>query len=236
MKDFKTLLNEVPSKKIVIGFGRFNPPTTGHELLINKVTQYARSKGSPAKIYVTHTEDNKKNPLKQARKIYYMKRMFGQNVPLVGTKAPDQRTIIEVAKHLNTVDKINEITLIAGSDRIAEYKRLLNKYNGKDFNFDKITVLSSGRRDPDSDMAEGMSATKMRTAATSGKFPDFKQGVPSRMTIADSKRLFNEVRKGMGLPPIREEVVLPTSQLREDYVAKKIFNICLLYTSDAADE
>lgn len=225
MKDFKTLLNEVPSKKIVIGFGRFNPPTTGHELLINKVTQYARSKGSPAKIYVTHTEDNKKNPLKQARKIYYMKRMFGQNVPLVGTKAPDQRTIIEVAKHLNTVDKINEITLIAGSDRIAEYKRLLNKYNGKDFNFDKITVLSSGRRDPDSDMAEGMSATKMRTAATSGKFTDFKKGVPRRMTIADSKRLFNEVRKGMGLPPIREEVVLPTSQLREDYVAKKIFNI-----------
>ena len=106
MKDFKTLLNEVPSKKIVIGFGRFNPPTTGHELLINKVTQYARSKGSPAKIYVTATEDKKKNPLKQERKIYYMKRMFGQNTPLVPTKSPNQRTIIEVAKHLNTKEKI----------------------------------------------------------------------------------------------------------------------------------
>ena len=225
MKDFKTLLNEVPSKKIVIGFGRFNPPTTGHELLINKVTQYARSKGSPAKIYVTATEDKKKNPLKQERKIYYMKRMFGVNAPFVPTKSPNQRTIIEVAKHLNTKDKITELTLIAGSDRIAEYKRLLNQYNGKDYNFDKITVLSSGRRDPDSDMAEGMSATKMRTAASSGKFTDFKKGVPRRMTIADSKRLFNEVRKGMGLPPIREEIVLPTSQLREDYIAEKIFNI-----------
>lgn len=232
MKEFKTLLNEVPSKKMVIGFGRFNPPTTGHELLINKVTQYARSKGSPAKIYVTATEDKKKNPLKQERKIYYMKRMFGQNTPLVPTKSPNQRTIIEVAKHLNTKEKITELTLIAGSDRIAEYKRLLNQYNGKDYNFDKITVLSSGRRDPDSDMAEGMSATKMRTAASSGKFADFKRGIPRRMTVADSKRLFNEVRKGMGLPPIREEFILPTSQLREDYVAKKIFNIGAVVEDD----
>ena len=232
MKDFKTLLNEVPSKKMVIGFGRFNPPTTGHELLINKVTQYARSKGSPAKIYVTATEDKKKNPLKQERKIYYMKRMFGQNTPLVPTKSPNQRTIIEVAKYLNEKEKITELTLIAGSDRIAEYKRLLNQYNGKDYNFDKITVLSSGRRDPDSDMAEGMSATKMRTAASSGKFNDFKRGVPRRMTVADSKRLFNEVRKGMGLPPIREEFILPTSQLREDYVAKKIFNIGAVVEDD----
>ena len=232
MKDFKTLLNEVPSKKMVIGFGRFNPPTTGHELLINKVTQYARSKGSPAKIYVTATEDKKKNPLKQERKIYYMKRMFGQNTPLVPTKSPNQRTIIEVAKYLNEKEKITELTLIAGSDRIAEYKRLLNQYNGKDYNFDKITVLSSGRRDPDSDMAEGMSATKMRTAASSGKFNDFKRGIPRRMTVADSKRLFNEVRKGMGLPPIREEFILPTSQLREDYVAKKIFNIGAVVEDD----
>jgi len=232
MKDFKTLLNEVPSKKMVIGFGRFNPPTTGHELLINKVTQYARSKGSPAKIYVTATEDKKKNPLKQERKIYYMKRMFGQNTPLVPTKSPNQRTIIEVAKYLNEKEKITELTLIAGSDRINEYKRLLNQYNGKDYNFDKITVLSSGRRDPDSDMAEGMSATKMRTAASSGKFNDFKRGVPRRMTVADSKRLFNEVRKGMGLPPIREEFILPTSQLREDYVAKKIFNIGAVVEDD----
>ena len=232
MKDFKTLLNEVPSKKMVIGFGRFNPPTTGHELLINKVTQYARSKGSPAKIYVTATEDKKKNPLKQERKIYYMKRMFGQNTPLVPTKSPNQRTIIEVAKYLNEKEKITELTLIAGSDRINEYKRLLNQYNGKDYNFDKITVLSSGRRDPDSDMAEGMSATKMRTAASSGKFNDFKRGIPRRMTVADSKRLFNEVRKGMGLPPIREEVILPTSQLREDYVAKKIFNIGAVVEDD----
>ena len=232
MKDFKTLLNEVPSKKMVIGFGRFNPPTTGHELLINKVTQYARSKGSPAKIYVTATEDKKKNPLKQERKIYYMKRMFGQNTPLVPTKSPNQRTIIEVAKYLNEKEKITELTLIAGSDRINEYKRLLNQYNGKDYNFDKITVLSSGRRDPDSDMAEGMSATKMRTAASSGKFNDFKRGIPRRMTVADSKRLFNEVRKGMGLPPIREEFILPTSQLREDYVAKKIFNIGAVVEDD----
>lgn len=223
MKNYKTLLNEMPSKAIVLAFGRFNPPTTGHELLINKVTQYAQRKRIDYQIWVTHTVDKKKNPLPQDRKLYFMKRMFGSNINFVPTSAPDKRTVIEVLKHLNK--KYDELYMIAGSDRINEYRTLITKYNGTDYNFKKIQIISSGKRDPDSDSADGMSATKMREAATKGDFASFKRGIPAKMTIADAKRMFNEVRKGMGLQAVTEQINLNTSEIREQYVAGEIFNI-----------
>lgn len=223
MKNYKTLLKEMPSKAIVIAFGRFNPPTTGHELVINKTTKFAQSKRIDYQIWVTHTVDKKKNPLPQDRKLYFLKRMFGANIKFVGTSAPDKRTLIEVAKFLNK--KYDELYIVAGSDRVPEYQKLLTQYNGKDYNFKKIQVVSSGKRDPDSDSAEGMSATKMRAAATKGDFAAFKRGVPATMTIADAKRMFNEVRKGLGLAAVNEEISLQTSEIRERYVAGEIFNV-----------
>jgi len=163
MKNFKNLLQELPAKKIVIAFGRFNPPTTGHELLVNKTTQFASRNNIPHRIYVTHTEDKKKNPLPQKRKIYFMGRMFGKGINLVGTGG-DQRTIIEVAKALEK-EKFTDLVLVAGSDRVPQYRKLLEQYNGKDYKFNSIEVVSSGKRDPDSEQADGMSATKMREAA-----------------------------------------------------------------------
>lgn len=223
MKNYKTLLNEMPSKAIVFAFGRFNPPTTGHELLINKVMQYAQRKRTDYQIWVTATQDKKKNPLPQDRKLYFMKRMFGANINFVPTSQPDKRTVIEVVKFLNT--KYDELYMIAGSDRINEYRTMLNKYNGTEYNFKKIQIISSGKRDPDGDGAEGMSATKMRAAATKGDFAQFKRGIPAKMTIADAKRMFNEVRKGMGLQAVTEQINLNTSEIRERYVAGEIFNV-----------
>lgn len=223
MKNYKTLLNEMPSKAIVFAFGRFNPPTTGHELLINKVTQYAQRKRTDYQIWVTATQDKKKNPLPQDRKLYFMKRMFGSNIKFVPTSQPDKRTLIEVVKFLNK--KYDELYMIAGSDRVNEYRTTLNKYNGVEYNFKKIQIISSGKRDPDGDGAEGMSATKMRGAATKGDFASFKRGIPAKMTVADAKRMFNEVRKGMGLQAVTEEITLNTSDIREQYVAGKIFNM-----------
>ena len=223
MKNYKSLLNEIPSKAITIAFGRFNPPTTGHELLVNKVTRFAQQKRMDYQIWVTHTVDKKKNPLPQARKLYFLKRMFGANINFVGTSQPDKRTVMEVAKFLNT--KYDELYIVAGSDRVSEYRTLLNKYNGKDYNFKKIQIVSSGKRDPDSDSAEGMSATKMRAAASKGDFASFKRGVPAKMTIADAKRMFNEVRKGLGLSTMTETVNFDTTDIREQYVAGEVYNI-----------
>lgn len=223
MKNYKTLLKEMPSKAVCIAFGRFNPPTTGHELLVNKTTKFAASKRCDYQIWVTHTVDKKKNPLPQDRKLYFLKRMFGANINFMPTSAPDKRTVIEVAKFLNK--KYDELYIVAGSDRVPEYQKLLTTYNGREYNFKKIQVVSSGKRDPDADSAEGMSATKMRAAATKGDFAQFKRGIPATMTIADAKRMFNEVRKGMGLQPVNESVSFNTSEIRERYVAGEIFNL-----------
>lgn len=177
----------------VFAFGRMNPPTAGHEKLVKKVEQVARGKGSPF-IFLTHSQDKKKNPLTQNQKLRFAKDAFG---PMV--KAAPGKTLIDVMKSLQST--YNKVIMVAGSDRVQEFKTLLNKYNNKEFHFDDIQVVSAGERDPDADGATGMSATKMRQAAIDNKFSEFKKGLPSRLSKGD--QLFKAVRKGLG---IKEEV------------------------------
>jgi hypothetical protein len=220
MKKFKQLMEGLPPKKIVFAFGRFQPPTIGHELLVNTVKRVAGSSADHV-IYASKTQDAKKNPLSVDRKLYYLKRMF-PGVNFAGA-TDQQRTFIEVAKALNK--KYRHIVMVAGSDRIAEYKRLLNNYNGKDFNFDSIEVVSAGERDPDADNASGMSGTKMREAAKRGDFKSFKTGLPHTITEVDSRRLMNELRKASGLQPIKETLNIEVDDLREKYFRGDIFNV-----------
>lgn len=219
MKKFKQLIKELPSKKVVFAFGRFQPPTIGHELLVNAVKKVA---GKDAHvIYASHTQDAKKNPLSVDRKVYYLKRMFpGTNFMAAGGET---RTLIEVAKQLNK--KYKNLVMVAGSDRVPEYKRLLETYNGKEFHYDTVEVVSAGERDPDADDASGMSGTKMREAAKKGDFKLFKSGLPHTITTVDAKRLMNEIRDGMGVDKIKESVKFEVSSLREKYHNGEIFLI-----------
>jgi len=228
MKGYKQFLKELPSKKVVFTFGRFNPPTTGHELLVKAVKKLAV--GSSYVIYVSKTQDSKKNPLPVDRKIYYLNRMF----PSTNFVAADNnvRTFIEAAKQLNK--KYKDIIMVAGSDRVKEFKDLLDKYNGKDFKFDSIQVISAGERDPDSDDATGMSATKMRDAAKKGDFNTFKRGLPTRMTKLDARRLMNEVRDGMGLGAVKESIKFTVDEIREKYFQGEIFNVGEIVESEDA--
>jgi hypothetical protein len=220
MKKFKQLMEGLPPKKIVFAFGRFQPPTIGHELLVNTVKRIAGNSADHI-IYASKTEDAKKNPLPVARKVYYLKRMFpGVNFAAANEQ---QRTFMEVATALNK--KYKHIVMVAGSDRIAEYKRLLNTYNGKDFNFDSIEVISAGERDPDADDASGMSGTKMREAAKKGDFKLFKTGLPHTITDLDARRLMNEIRKASGLQPVKESLNIVVDDLREKYFRGEIFNV-----------
>ena len=220
MKKYKQLVSELPSKKIVFAFGRFQPPTIGHELLVKKVKQVAGSTADHV-IYTSKTIDKKKNPLPAARKIYYLNRMF----PRTNFKAADDRirTFMEAAAELNK--KYKNIVMVAGSDRVAAYRKLLNDYNGKDFHFDTIEVVSAGQRDPDADNATGMSGTKMREAAVKNDLNSFKKGLPHTITQMDAKRLMNEIRDGLGLAKIKESIKYEVSDLREQYIAGQIFNI-----------
>ena len=124
-------IGEAVGKTAAFAFGRMNPPTSGHEVLVNKVVQTARGKGTPF-VFLTHSQDTKKNPLSSKDKISFARSAFGRSLiqPAPG------KTLIEVMKHLEKSYK--EVIMVAGSDRVDEFKRLLNKYNGKDFNFDSI--------------------------------------------------------------------------------------------------
>lgn len=220
MKDYKQLIKELPSKTVVFAFGRFNPPTIGHELLVKAIKKLAQQKKAEHVIYASKSQDAKKNPLSVDKKVKYLKLMFkGTNF---AAASEEVRTFIEAAKQLNK--KYKNIVMVAGSDRVPEFNRLLNTYNGKEFHFDTIEVISAGERDPDADDASGMSASKMRTIAVKGNYAEFKKGLPSTVRDIDGKRLMNDIREGMGLEPIKEQIVLVKDVLREQYFRGEIFN------------
>ena len=195
---------------VVLSFGRMNPMTNGHEKLADKIKSEAIKRNADAKLYLSHSTNPKKDPLDFNSKVKFAKKAFG---PMVQNSSA--RTIIEVAKELT--GKYENLVVVVGSDRIPEFKTLLNKYNGKDFDFKSIEIISAGERDPDAEGVEGMSGSKMRSFVSSDDFNSFKQGVPSKLSDADAKALFNAVKKGMKLSEELEldENVLSFAQRRQ---------------------
>ena len=178
-------------KKAVVGWGRMNPPTIGHQKLVDRIVTVAKRERGDPRVYLTHTQSPKKDPLQYRDKIRLAARAFGSVV-----KPSTSRTIIELMKELQR-DGYKEVTVVAGSDRVREYNTLLNKYNGKDYTFDQIKVVNAGERDPDAEGASGMSATKMRLAAAEGDEKAFHSGAPTQLSKAEKTKLYNLVRKGM---------------------------------------
>jgi len=221
MKKYSQFLKELPNKTVVFAFGRFNPPTTGHELLIKAVKKLAATHKADHAIYASKTQDSKKNPLAVDKKVHYLNLMFpGTNFVAANAQ---ERTFVEAIINLNK--KYKSLIMVAGSDRVPEYEKILAKYNGKEFHYDTMQVISAGERDPDADDASGMSASKMRAAASKGDYSHFKQGLPSTMRDIDGRRLMNDVRMGMGLESIKEQINLVKNDLREQYFHGEIFNI-----------
>lgn len=196
---------------VVMAFGRMNPPTIGHEKLVNRVKQIAQDYHAPHHIVLSHSMDTKKNPLDPETKIKHAKRLF-PNTNIVSS-SKDKPTFLQHAAALHAAGH-DHLIMVAGSDRIPEYEKKLNQYNGegpgKLFNFKKIEVKSAGQRDPDAEGAEGMSASKMREHAQNNHFndyidnngkqqPGFRSGLPVHVPEKHAKELFRDVRRGMGL-------------------------------------
>ncbi len=223
----KFSLYEAPGKgEVVFTFGRFNPPTTGHEKLINKVKSVAGS--NDYKIFPSYTQNQNKDPLPHSLKIAYMRKMFSRHARNI---IADKKALTAMNIATSLYDQgYTELTMVVGSDRVKEFERLLTTYNnvkGKRhgfYNFKKIKVVSAGDRDPDAEGVSGMSASKMRQAAVDGKVQDFESGLPSG--FKDARKLYRDVRKNMG---IREEkdmgVMNDYESLRDAYLTGKIWNI-----------
>ena len=210
---------------LTIAFGRFNPPTTGHEKLLDTVA--TSSDDGDYVIVPSRSQDKKKNPLDADMKVSAMQQMFPKHKDKIVNDVAN-RTIFDVLKKAHT-DGYTNIRIVGGSDRVGEFEKLTGTYNGKLYNFDNIEVRSAGNRDADSDDVSGMSASKQRKAAAENDFEGFLRGVPTSMNKKMAKNLFNNVRKGMN---IKEGwnlwQIAPKfdwKNLRENYINKKIFNI-----------
>ena len=225
MKKFKELTES--RGMVVMAFGRMNPPTIGHLKLADKVKSVAGS--NPYRIYLSQTT-GPKDPLPFPKKVAYAKKSFGSKHAKSIMADKSVKTFIQAATKLNE-EGYTQLIMVAGSDRIQEFQRLLDTYNGKPdkkgnivFDFpDGVKVVSSGERDPDSaDPTEAISASVMRKAAQDGDFDTFKKGSP--LKEPDAKKMYLDVRKFMG---VREEREMGDDydSLRDAYLTGKIWNV-----------
>ena len=229
-------MHEATKKSVAFAFGRFNPPTIGHEKLINKV------KSQPTndyKIYLSRSEDPKKNPLSPRDKLSIMKKLFPSHARNIEINATNM--VLDLATDLYKKG-YTDLTMVAGSDRVREFETILKKYNGVKsrhgmYDFENIKVVSAGERDPDAEGATGMSASKMRAAAAKGDLANFKKGLPGN---ADATTIMKQVRRGMKLSasfggaaahiglaqkPIASLNEFEQQQIRDLYIREVIFNM-----------
>ena len=192
-KKSKTILEE-KGKAIVFTFGRFQPPTAGHQLLMDKVKSVAKKAGSEHRIFTSSTNDKKKNPLSHKEKVSYMKKFFkGMDI----STDSSIRTPFEALQSLSD-GGYKHVIMVVGGDRVGEFRKRIVKYIGDDgYQFDSFKVVSAGKRDPDAEDVTGMSASKMRKAASDGDFALFVKGLPSTANATLSKKLYNSLRKRM---------------------------------------
>ena len=229
IKNFSQYLVE-EEREVYFTFGRMNPPTVGH----GKVMDTLASKSGKAdyKVYVSQSQNPKKDPLTYNQKVKHIRKMFPKHARNV-MMDKKIKNVFDVAASLYDQGYRN-VTMVVGEDRIIEFKTLLNKYNGVKarhgfYNFKRINIVSAGARDPDAEGVEGMSASKQRANASANDFVSFSQGVPRTMSNKDARSLFNDVRKGMGLSEERSfknhVELTPVSETREQYVQGNLYQV-----------
>jgi len=229
IKNFSDYLVE-EQREVFFTFGRMNPPTIGHGKVLD--TLASKSGKNDYKVYVSQTQDAKKNPLSYSDKVKGIRKMFPKHARNVMV---DKNVKTAINAMVALYDQgYKRVTMVVGSDRVTEFQTLLNKYNGEKarhgfYNFERISVISAGERDPDADGVEGMSASKQRENASNNDFVAFSQGVPKSMSNSDARKLFNDVRKGMGLQEMTEFrnhlELKPVSETREKFVQGELFSV-----------
>ena len=229
IKNFSQYLIE-SEKEVYFTFGRMNPPTIGHGKVFDTISK--KSGRNDYKIFLSQVSNPKKDPLSYSDKVKHVRKMFpkhGRNVII----NKNIRTAFDAVSELYD-QGYRKVNMVVGSDRVREFDTILQKYNGVKgrhgfYNFESINVISAGERDPDAEGVTGMSASKQRTNAKENDYTAFSQGVPSNMSDKDTRKLFNDVRKGMGLKEetqFKRHVDLgKLNEMRENYVKGNLYEI-----------
>ena len=231
VRSFEQFL-EAKQKTVVFSFGRLNPPTVGHQKLLQKIIQTAQRMSGQPMMFVSYSQDAKKNPLTAKQKIAYIKKMFPKEARQLKLEDDSSlRNAMDIATKLH--GNYDNLVMVVGSDRVKDFKTLLNKYNGVDsrhgfYKYDNIQIVSAGERDPDAEGVAGMSASKMRAAAASGDYESFSLGLP--YSFKDGEKLFKDIRLGMNikeqLKPFKPIIEMSNEELiREQYFQNLIYNI-----------
>lgn len=227
INSFKDFLVE-ETKTVYFVWGRMNPPTAGHEKLLDFAKEKAGK--NPLRIYLTQTQDEKKNPLDYKTKVKFARKGFPKHARQIMMN-PKIKLMLEALTSFYN-EGFKKIVIVAGQDRVREYDILANKYNGINskhgfYKFENISVLNAGNRDPDAKGIEGVSGTKLREFAKDGDFSQFAQLMPKALSNAETKAVFNAVRVGLGMKAMKETTqhiqLEPVSEIRESYVNGELF-------------
>lgn len=194
---------EQADKTAVFSYGRYNPPTVGHEKLFNKVVNEAKKRGTIPHIFTSHSQDAKKNPLTSEHKVELIKHAYPE--AHVGTSSKEMPSMLHIAKKLHEQGH-HHLVMVAGSDRVKEMSEKLNQYNGTHpgalYNFKSIKVVSAGQRDPDAEGAAGMSGTKLRNHAIAGEKEHFKSGLLSKLSDEHKEEVYKKVRSALKIQEV----------------------------------
>ena len=202
MKKLSELLRKGVGRKqsVVFAFGRMNPPTIGHQKLIDKVRATANKANGKGFIFLSHKQNNKTDPLSFKDKLGYLQSQYQD--PNLEFGNIEANTIIKALQKIQDQGR-TKIIMVAGSDRVAEFERLLNQYNGKPdkqgndlYNFDSIAVVNAGQRDPDEEGVAGASASKARELAAKGQEHEFSKIV---MGGDAGKVLYDKIQDALGV-------------------------------------
>ena len=199
MKDYRQLIKELPSTTLVCALGDFDPPTTAHELLVKTVNRLAEQKNTDHVIYAS----TKDSLIQEDKKEHYLKLMF----PKTKFKSVNESKISNLLEELSK--KYKKIVIVAGSEQVAGLKKLVKE---------NTEIIAITEKNPDSNYA------KMKQLAVKGLYEDFKKKLPSTIRELDGRRLMNDVRQGLGLDPVKDQLVLVKDKLREEYFRGEIFN------------
>lgn len=183
-------------RTIILNFGRMNPPHRGHEKLVTFIEYLAKKFRGDGYVFLSKTQDNKKNPLTFDFKLRLCKQAFSRH--RVKFSELPTRTIIDALKWASR--RYQNLIFVVGADRLAEMQSLINKYNGVEYKFKSIQVVSAGDRDPDSDGVVGLSASKMRNFVLQNDYKSFKEGLPrgvkDDMSLKAFTEILNSLKKG----------------------------------------
>jgi len=185
--------------------------------------------GSDLKIYPSRAQDPKKNPMDPDTKIEYMKKMF-PNFEENIINDENAKTIFDVLQAAEE-DGYSEVIIVAGADRVSEFRSLAMKQNGNLYNFEDISVIPGGEQDADSDASSGNNSAKLRKSVIEDDYTGFKSGLPKNFSDKDAKKLFSLIKKNMKVN-VKENISLweiapklDYKTLRENYVKNKIFKV-----------